>query len=327
LTYTNIMKAIVVREWGPPEVMQVEDVATPAPGAGQLLVRVKAVGVNPVETYVRAGTYVRKPNLPYTPGSDLAGIVEAVGPNVADVKAGDRVYAHGTAGTGAYAEATLCEEAQVHPLPARLSFQQGAAIGTPYSTAWRALFLRARARPAETVLVHGASGGVGTAVVQLARAHGMRIIATAGTERGMQLVRDQGAHEVLNHRDADSLTRVAAITGGRGVDLIVEMLANVNLDRDLELLALHGRVMIVGNRGRIEIDPRKIMSKDGSVLGMTMFNATAEEYRVIHAALAPGFDNGTLTPVVGRELPLSQAPEAHVAVLQPGAYGKIVLIP
>lgn len=321
------MKAIVVREWGPPEVMKLEEVPTPSPGPGHVLVRVKAVGVNPVETYVRAGTYARKPNLPYTPGSDLAGVVDAMGANVTSVKAGDRVYTHGTAGTGAYADATLCDEAQVHPLPARLSFQQGAAIGIPYSTAWRALFLYAGARPAETVFVHGASGGVGTAVVQLARAHGMRIIATAGTDRGGQLARDQGAHEVLNHREADYLARVTALTGGRGVDLIVEMLANVNLDRDLDLLAPRGRVMVVGNRGRIEIDPRKIMSKDAAVLGMTMFNATAEEYRVIHAALAPGFENGTLTPVVGRELPLAQAPQAHVAVMEPGAYGKIVLIP
>lgn len=321
------MKAIVVREWGPPEVMKLEEVPTPSPGPGQVLVRVKAAGVNPVETYVRAGTYVRKPNLPYTPGSDAAGVVEAVGSDVTSVRRGDRVYTHGTAGPGAYTEATLCGEAQVHPLPERLSFQQGAALGTPYSTAWRALFLRAGARPGETVFVHGASGGVGTAVVQLARAHGLRVMATAGTERGLQLVRDQGAHEVLNHREPDYLGRIAASTGGRGVDLVVEMLANVNLDRDLDLLALHGRVMIVGNRGRIEIDPRTIMSKDGAVLGMTMFNATAEEYRVIHAALAPSLENGTLAPVVGRELPLAEAPRAHVAVLEPGAYGKIVLMP
>jgi NADPH2:quinone reductase len=321
------MNAIVVREWGPPEVMKLEEVPTPSPRSGQVLVRVKAAGVNPVETYVRAGTYVRKPSLPYTPGSDAAGVVEAVGPNVTSVRPGDRVYTHGTAGTGAYTEATICDEAQVHPLPARLSFQQGAAVGTSYSTAWRALFLRAHARPGETVFVHGASGGVGTAVVQLARAHGLRVIATAGTERGLQLVREQGAHEAVNHRDADYLARVAAVAGGRGVDLVVEMLANVNLDRDLDLLALHGRVMIVGNRGRIEIDPRKIMSRDGTVLGMTMFNATAEEYRVMHAALAPALENGTLAPVVGRELPLAQAPQAHVAVLEPGAYGKIVLIP
>ncbi|MBI3050719.1 MAG: NADPH:quinone reductase [Acidobacteria bacterium] len=320
------MKAIVVREWGPPDVMTLEEVPMPWPGPGQVLVRVKAVGVNPVETYVRAGTYARKPNLPYTPGSDGAGIVETVGTGVTVVREGDRVYTHGTA-SGVYAEAALCDAAQVHPLPERLSFAQGAALGTPYGTAWRALFLKAQARAGETVLVHGASGGVGVAAVQLARAAGLRVIGTAGSEKGMQLVREQGAHEVLNHREPDYVSRIGPLTRGRGVDLVVEMLANVNLDRDLDLLALNGRVMVVGNRGRIEIDPRKIMSKDAAVLAMTMFNATAEEHRMIHAGLAPGLENGTLAPVVGRELPLAAAPQAHVAVLEPGAYGKIVLVP
>jgi NADPH:quinone reductase len=321
------MKAIIVREFGPPDVMKLEEVPALTPGPGQVLVRVKAVGVNPVETYVRAGTYARKPNLPYTPGSDVAGIVEAIGPGVTSVKTGDRVYSHGTAGTGAYRELTLCEEAQVHALPDRLSFQQGAALGTPYSTAWRALFLYAHAKPGETVLIHGASGGVGVAATQIARANGLRVIATAGTERGMNLARQQGAHEVLNHRDGDYLNRVTPLTGGRGVDLVLEMLANVNLDRDLDVLAFRGRVMVVGNRGRIEIDPRKIMSKDGAILGMTMFNATADEYRTIHAALAPGLENGSLTPVIGREMPLDQAVQAHGAVMESGAFGKIVLVP
>ena len=320
------MNAIIVRAFGPPDVMTLEDAPTPAPGPTQVLVRVRAVGVNPVETYVRAGTYARKPNLPYTPGSDLAGVVEAVGAQVTGLQPGDRVYSHGTV-SGAYAEAAICEASQVHPLPARVTFQQGSAIGTPYGTAWRALFLKAGARAGETVLVHGASGGVGTAAVQMARAAGLRVIGTAGSEKGLALVREQGAHEVLSHRDPEYLARVGSLAGGRGVDLVLEMLANVNLDRDLDLLALNGRVMVVGNRGRVEIDPRKIMSKDGAVLGMTMFNTTAEEYRTIHAALAPGLENGTLTPVVGRELPLADARQAHVAVLEPGAYGKIVLIP
>ena len=320
------MKAIVVREFGPPEVMTLQEVPNPSPGPGQVLVRVKAVGVNPVETYVRAGTYARKPSLPYTPGSDLAGVVEATGSSVTGVRTGDRVYTHG-ATSGAYAQLALCEEAQVHSLPGRISFQQGAALGTPYGTAWRALFLKARARPGETVLIHGASGGVGTAAVQMARAAGLRVIGTAGTDKGMTLVREQGAHEVLNHREADYASQVMPMTGGRGVDVIVEMLANVNLDRDLDLIALHGRVMVVGNRGRIEIDPRKIMGKDAAVLGMTMFNATAEEYRTIHAALVAGLESGALAPVVGREMPLAQAAQAHAAVMEPGAFGKIVLIP
>ena len=322
------MKAIVVREFGAADVMKLEEMPNPSPGPGQVLVRAKAIGVNPVEVYIRSGTYARKPNLPYTPGTDVAGVVEAVGSDVKSVKKDDRVYTHGTAaGYGGYAEMTLCEEAQVHPLPERISFAQGAALGVPYGTAWRALFSRAQARPGETLLIHGASGGVGVAATQLARAHGMRVIGTAGTDKGLALVRAQGAHEVLNHKDADYMSTVMTLTGSRGVDVVLEMLANVNLDRDLEVLALRGRVMVVGNRGRVEIDPRKMMGKDGAILGMTMFNATPEDQRAIHAALVAGLENGTLNPVIGRELPIAQAVQAHGMVMEAGAFGKIALIP
>lgn len=322
------MKAIVVREFGPADVMKLEEVPTPSPGPGQVLVRVHAIGVNPVEVYIRSGAYARKPSLPYTPGTDAAGLVEAVGADVTGITEGDRVYTHGAAaGYGGYAELTVCDHAQVHPLPDRLSFAQGAAMGVPYGTAWRALLFRAQARPGETVLIHGASGGVGIAATQIARAHGLRVIGTAGTDKGMALVREQGAHEVLNHRDADYMSRIMPLTGGRGVDVILEMLANINLDRDLEVLALRGRVMVIGNRGTVQIDPRKMMGKDGTILGMTMFNATPEEQRAIHAALVAGLENRTLNPVIGREFPLAQAGQAHGAVMEAGAFGKIVLIP
>ncbi|MSO81965.1 MAG: NADPH:quinone reductase [Acidobacteria bacterium] len=322
------MKAIVVREFGPADVMKLEEVPTPSPGPGQVLVRVHAIGVNPVEVYIRSGAYARKPSLPYTPGTDAAGLVEAVGADVTGITKGDRVYTHGAAaGYGGYAELTVCDHAQVHPLPDRLSFAQGAAMGVPYGTAWRALLFRAQARPGETVLIHGASGGVGIAATQIARAHGLRVIGTAGTDKGMALVREQGAHEVLNHRDADYMSRIMPLTGGRGVDVILEMLANINLDRDLEVLALRGRVMVIGNRGTVQIDPRKMMGKDGTILGMTMFNATPEEQRAIHAALVAGLENRTLNPVIGREFPLAQAGQAHGAVMEAGAFGKIVLIP
>jgi NADPH2:quinone reductase len=322
------MRAIVVRKFGPPEVMVVEDVAEPSPGDGQVLVRVRAAGVNPVETYVRAGAYARLPNLPFTPGSDIGGTVERVGANVSQFTPGERVYAHGVApGSGAYAELAVCAEHQLHPLPPHVAFAQGAAMGVPYGTAWRAVFIRANARAGETVFIHGASGGVGTAAVQMARAHGLTVIGTAGTPGGVTLAREQGAHHVVNHREANYLDRVMQLTGGRGVDLILEMLANVNLDRDLDLLAPRGRVIVIGNRGRIEIDPRKTMGKDADIRGMTLANASREELAGIHAGLVAGLEAGTLKPVIGQEFPLSEASRAHVAVMEPGARGKIVLIP
>jgi NADPH2:quinone reductase len=319
------MRAIVVREFGSPDVMKLESVPEPVPGPGQVTIQVHAAGVNPVDTYIRAGAYARKPNLPYTPGTDIGGVVRAVGSNVTKARVGDRVYGHAV--VGGYAEVALCEDWQAHALPLASSYQQGAAIGVPYATAWRALLMRAQARPGETVLVHGASGGVGTAAVQIARACGMRVIGTAGTEEGTALVHKQGAHEALNHRQADYLQRVLPLTDGRGVDVVLEMLANVNLDKDLDVLAPHGRIVVIGNRGRVEIDPRKSMSRDATILGMTLFNATRENLEEIHAGLVAGLENGSLKPVIGKEFKLVDAAKAHVAVMDSGALGKIGLVP
>ena len=156
------MKAILVRNFGGPEVLKLEEIPTPQPGVGQVLVRIRAAGVNPYDTYMRTGNYAIKPPLPYTPGSDGAGLIEAVGEGVARVKPGDRVYTAKTL-TGAYAEYALALESQVHPLPEKISFAQGAGVWVPYGTAYHALHQCVKARAGETVLVHGASGGVGTA--------------------------------------------------------------------------------------------------------------------------------------------------------------------
>src|ERR1019366_5371632 len=196
-----MMKAIHVKEFGGPEELRLQEVPDLQAGAGQGVVRVKAAGVNPYDTYMRQGTYAVNPALPYTPGSDAAGIVESVGGGVEGIAVGDRVYVGGTL-TGAYAEQTLAEAWQVHPLPSKVTFAQGAGVNVPYATAYRALFQIARAQAAETVLIHGASGGVGVAGVQLARAAGLPVIGTGGTERGRQLVTAQGAHYVLDHNSA-----------------------------------------------------------------------------------------------------------------------------
>lgn len=320
------MKAIRVEEFGDPEVMRLIEVADPVASPGQVVVRVRAAGVNPVDTYIRAGEYGVKPPLPYTPGMDAAGVVEAIGEGVTRVAVGDRVYVAGSL-TGTYAGLTLCDEAQVHRLPEAVSFSQGAGIYVPYATAYRALFQRAHALPGESVLVHGASGGVGIAATQLARAAGLTVIGTGGTEQGRQLVVEQGAHHVLDHRAPDYLEQLLALTGGRGVDVVLEMLANVNLGKDLNVLARGGRVVVIGSRGPIEIDPRAAMTRDASIHGMAMMNTPVQELSGIHAALIAGLENGTLRPVVGQELPLVDAPRAHKAVLEPGAYGKIVLLP
>ena len=318
------MKAIRVEQFGEPEVMKLVELPQPRPEAGQVLVRMHAIGVNPVETYIRAGTYPRKPALPFTPGNDGAGVVEQVGQDVT-LRPGDRVYTAGSI-SGTYAEYALCNAAQVYPLPANASFAQGAAVGTPYATAYRGLFQRAQAKPGETVLIHGASGGVGTAAVQLARARGLRVLGTAGTDRGRELVREQGAHDVFDHRAPDYLAQILNATSGRGVDVVLEMLANVNLGKDFTILAPRGRIVVIGNRGRVEIDPRDAMSRDADIRGMTMPNTPPAERASIHAALVAGLENGTLRPVIGKELPLAEAPQAHRAVMEPGAFGKIVLI-
>jgi len=322
------MKAIRVTAHGGPEVLKLEEVPKPSPAADQVLIRIQAVGVNPVDTYIRAGAYSIS-NLPYTPGFDAAGVVEALGPagpGVSRFKAADRVYTSATV-SGSYAEYALCNVHTVHPLPGNVSFAQGAALGIPYATAYRALFQKAHAQPGETVLVHGASGGVGTAAVQWARAAGLTVIGTSGSPEGQKLVKENGAHHVLNHRSENYTQELMQLTSNRGVDVILEMLANVNLGKDLSLLAKLGRVVVIGSRGKVEIMPRDTMSRDASIIGMTLFNAPAAELQSIHAAIYAALENETLRPVIGKELPLSEAAQAHVAVLEPGAYGKIVLVP
>lgn len=320
------MKAIRVHEFGAPEVMRLEEIAEPAPGPGEVVVRLAAIGVNPVDTYIRSGLYRPDLKLPYTPGVDGAGVISAVGSEVKHRRVGERVYVAGSR-SGTYAELTLCAEFQTHPLPETNSYAQGAAIGVPCGAAYRALFQRGHALPGETVLIHGASGGVGIAAVQLARAAGLTVIGTAGSDQGRDLVLAQGAHHVLNHHEPGYLDRLKELTCGRGIDIILEMLANVNLGRDLTVLAKGGRVVVVGSRGRVEIDPRDAMMREATILGMTIYNASDKELAGMHAAFAAGLANNTLRPIVSRELPLAEAVSAHHAVIEASTFGKIVLIP
>ncbi len=320
------MKAIQVQAFGDPDVLTIVEVPDPKPGAGQILVRVHAIGVNPVETYIRSGKYPVLPSRPYTPGNDAAGVVEAVGEGVTGVPVGARVYVYGSL-TGTYAELAVCERSQVYLLPDKISFSQGAAIGTPVGAAWRALFHRGHATPGETVLIHGASGAVGISAVQFARAAGLTVIATAGSDRGRLLAQEQGAHHVFDHNISDNPTMLKDLTGGQGVHLILEMLANQNLGKDLRILAKKGRVVVIGSRGPVEIDPRMTMSNEIDIRGMTLALATPDELLQMHASIGAALEAGTLRPIIQEEIPLGQAPRAHHAVLEGDSFGKIVLVP
>ena len=320
------MKAIRVHSFGDAEVMQLEEIPGLAPSEKQIKIEVKAVGINPVDTYIRAGIYPIKPDLPYTPGSDAAGIISAVGNSVKHFKVGQRVYILRSI-TGTYAKEVLCEAGQVFPLPDNIDFSAGAALGVPYSTAFFALNYRAQARPGETVLIHGASGAVGLAAVQIARANGLRVIGTAGTEKGIELLKQQGVIAALNHNEENYLDAIDGLTCGTGVDVILEMLANINLDADLKKLARFGRVVVIGNRGTIEIDPRDTMGKNGSILGMSLFNATQQELDQIHAVIRAGLEDGRYKPIIHCEMPLVDAVKSHELVMETGVNGKIVLIP
>ena len=321
-----MMKAIVVHEYGSPEVMKLEDVPTPEPGDGQLLVKIEAAGVNPVDTYLRTGNHAHAPKLPYTPGKDGAGVIEKVGRGVTRFKPGERVYTAGAV-TGTYAEFALCDEKHLGLLPENVKFEQGAGIWTPYATSYRALFQKAGCASGETLLIHGASGGVGIAAIQWAKNAGLTVIGSASSSEGKDLVAQQGADHVVDHSDDGHLAQVRELTGGRGVDVIIEMLANENLEKDFEALAMFGRITVVGNRGSLDFNPRLAMTKDATIYGMSLFNAPAEKLAEIHKEIFDGLEKGYLKPVVGESIPLADAPRAHHQVIENKAFGKIVLIP
>ncbi len=319
------MKAIIVREFGSPDVLKIEETADLVPGEGEILVRIKAIGVNPVDTYLRTGNHAHAPKLPYTPGKDAAGVVEAVGGGVTEFAVGDRVYTAGTL-TGTYAEYCLCRENQLGRLPDNASFESGAAIWTPYATAYRALFQKAKITTGEKVLIHGASGGVGIAAVQWAKHAGASVFGTASSAEGRRLAKENGANAVFDHSEPDHLEQIRDASEG-GVDVIIEMLANENLEKDFTALSMFGRIVVVGNRGSIEFTPRNAMTKDATIYGMSLFNAPADALKDIHGAIFDGLSAGFLKPVIARSFTLAEAPLSHKEVIDSKAHGKIILIP
>jgi NADPH2:quinone reductase len=324
------MKSILAHEFGGPEVLKYQDRPDPNANPGEVIIEVKAAGINPADTYMRGGSYALVPVLPYTPGGDAAGVVCDVGEGVTDFAVGDRVFTATAIGfnmTGCYAEKVRRQAEDVMKIPDNVSFAQAACLGIPYATAHYALFARGGSVANETVFIHGASGSVGTAAIQLAKRAGMTVIGSAGSERGLQLVTDQGADHAVDHTQEGYIETVRDLTGGDGPNIILEMLANVNLAADLDLVAMYGRIIVIGNRGETTINARTAMMKELDVRGIALFNGSREQMIEIMDDLMSGLQDGSLNPIVGTEMPLSEAAAGHIKVLEPGAFGKIVLVP
>jgi NADPH2:quinone reductase len=325
------MRAIQISQFGNPDVLEVVDIPMPEPGPNQVRIRVWAAGVNPVDTYVRSGAYGERP-MPVALGFDAAGEIDAVGNGVDSAVIGTRVYTC-TALPGAYAEFAIVDIDRTYPLPDNISFDQGAAIGIPYATAYAALHQHTSTNATSTVFVHGGSGGVGIPTIELAKVAGARVAASCGTDAGEGILRAHGADIIVRHdRDGylETLTELVSSpgpAGQTGIETIVEMAAHINLGNDLTLLNNRGTVVVVGSRGPVQINARDVMRRDARIQGMLLFNLASEERQEIHAKLYPLLLDGTLSPLVAATYLLDQVRDAHVHVLQSGIGGKIVLNP
>lgn len=323
-----MVRHIQADRFGDTSALRVAESDWPEPAAGQVRLHVHAAGVNPADVYILGGSYAfYKPPIPYTPGFDAAGTVDAVGVGVTDLEIGDRVFAAplGLRHSGSYAEFMTCDAVGVHPLPAHLSFGQGAAVGVPYLTAYRALFQRGGLSAGETVLIHGASGGVGIPCVQLASGFGATVIGTAGSEMGRLLVAQEGAHHVLDHTKPGYLKEIAGLTDGRGVQLIIEMAADQNLESDFVALAKYGRIVVVGSRAPISFTPRLTMIAEADIRGTALWNMSDIDISQATNAIAEHLAHGSAAPVVARGFPLERAADAMNEVMSSRARGKLIL--
>ena len=324
------MKAVRVTRFGLEHPMELEEVAEPTPGPGEMLVRIAAAGVNPLEVAIRSGNHPRAAamTLPYTCGTDVAGEVEAVGEGVEAFAPGERVW--GRASTGAYAEKGLLPAGSTGKLPDSMSFAEGAALPIPLLTAWNALVVKGEAAPGDCVLVQGGAGGVGYLAIQLARAIGCRVFATVSSKEKADFCLAAGTEAAINYREEDVPERVMELTSGRGVEIVVETVGCDNLPSDLKLNAVNGRVVIVGTgtgKGpEVTIPLPAAMGRDARILALSSGNLNPLVPGILKR-LAPLLEGGAIKPHVGRELPLEQANESHEVLLSGKFLGKINLTP
>ena len=309
------MKAAFLETTGAPDVIRFGDLPTPTPAEGEVRVRVACSAVNPIDLYIRAGTVAMPMPKPFIPGSDLAGTVDAVGPKAARYKVGDRVWGsnQGLLGRqGTLAEFACVQEEWVYPIPPGVSEQDACAGALTGITAHLGLFRACNLQPGDWVFVNGGTGGVGSMVVQIARAAGARAVTTVGSAEKARLVTDWGADCVLNYKTDDIAAGVRKATGGRGIDVWYETQREQNLERIVELMAQRGRIVVIaGRQSKPALPVGPFYVKGLSLFGFAMFNATSAEQRRCADDLVRWLGEGKLRPPVGKVFPLAEAAQAH----------------
>lgn len=324
------MKAVLCKAYGPPESLVVEDVSAPTPGQGQVVIQVAASGVNFPDTLIIEGKYQFKPPLPFSPGSEVAGTVAALGKGVSGVRVGDRVMA--VPGWGGFAEEVAVDAEQLVPIPDSMDFPTAAAFALTYGTAHYALTDRGRLQPGQTLLVLGAAGGVGLAAVEVGAALGARVIAAASSDEKLALCRAHGASEGINYSAEDLRERIRALTGGEGVDVVLDPVGGSYAEPAIRGLAWDGHYLVIGfTAGEIPRIPLNLpLLKSSSIIGVFWGAFTARDPRRSREYLQEllrWFEAGKIRPYVSATYPFERAADALNALLARRATGKLVLVP
>jgi NADPH2:quinone reductase len=322
------MKALLCKQFGPPESLVLEDVPSPQPGAGEVVVAIKAASVNFPDVLIIQNKYQFKPPLPFSPGSELAGVVKSVGAGVTGVKPGDKVIAFTT--FGAFAEEVKTEAARLLPLPEGMSFEEGASFILTYGTTDHALRDRAQMKAGETLLVLGAAGGVGVAAIEVGKAMGARVIACASSDEKLAVCRQHGADETINYASEDLRERIKALTGGKGVDVVYDAVGGSYTELAFRSVAWRGRHLVIGfAAGDIPKLPLNLaLLKGASVVGVFWGDFTKREPQAFAESarqLGRWYREGRLKPHVSATFPLEKAADAIKLLASRQAKGKVVI--
>ncbi|MFL5653738.1 MAG: NADPH:quinone oxidoreductase family protein [Ktedonobacteraceae bacterium] len=323
------MKAVLCKEYGPPESLVLEDVEPLKPGTGQVVISVKACGVNFPDTLIIQGKYQFKPPMPFAPGGEVAGVVKEVGEGVDTVKVGDRVIAF--IGWGGFAEEVLTDATRLIPMPGSMDFTDAAAFVMTYGNSHYALKDRAQLKPGETLLVLGAAGGVGLAAVEIGKVMGARVIAAASTDEKLAVCKQHGANEVINYATGDLRVRVKELTGGEGVDVVYDPVGGNYSEAALRSIAWGGRHLVIGfTAGEIPRIPLNLpLLKSCSIVGVfwgSFMEREARHYQENIQELLSWFTQGKLKPHISATYPLEQAAQALNDVMSRKVKGKVVLL-